>query len=137
MDPNKLFLKDDLLKFNPFGTFTNFVSSPVPYDCYHDKSTSQTVLIADLPGVSPNDIKVNIDSKKLTILGKRDCEKHDYLFSNRWCGSFTHQIDFIGDVPPSNINVNLNEGLLKVTISNTPINNVVGIQMTSNNKIES
>ncbi|KAN0030996.1 hypothetical protein ACTA71_003968 [Dictyostelium dimigraforme] len=134
MDPNNL---KEYLDFNPFGTFTNFVSSPIPFDCYHDPHNSETILVADLPGVSPKDMKVNVDKKTLTINGKRDCEKHDYLFSNRWCGNFIHHIDFKKDVNSSDINVNLNEGLLKITISNTPVNNVVGIKMSSNNKIES
>ncbi|KAM9986322.1 hypothetical protein ACTFIY_010751 [Dictyostelium cf. discoideum] len=127
---------EDFTKLNLFGTFTNFVSAPVPFDCYHDPTSHETVLVADLPGVSPNDMKVNVDKDKLVIQGKRECEKHDYLFSNRWCGSFIHHISFAKEVKASDVNVGLGEGILKITISNTQTNNVIGVKMSNNNKVD-
>jgi HSP20 family protein len=80
------------------------------------------VLKADLPGVSKEDLKIDIDDNALVISGQRQ-EEHEeggkeqgYQLYERSYGSFYRAIPLPQDVNPDDIQAEMRDGVLKVTV---------------------
>ena len=81
---------------------------------------SRFLLIADIPGVDPNDIEVHMENGILTIKGERESEKkterEGYKRIEREHGVFYRRFTMPEGVDPDGIEANSKNGVLTVTI---------------------
>lgn len=80
----------------------------------------QLVVRADLPGLTKDDINVDITDDALTIRGERKSEREeneeDYYRSERSYGSFYRQIPLPEGVNAENANATFRDGVLEITM---------------------
>jgi len=80
------------------------------------------VVKADLPGVRKEDLKIDIDDNALVISGQRQDEREEggqeqgYQMYERSYGSFYRAIPLPQDVNADDIQAEMREGVLKVTV---------------------
>ena len=78
------------------------------------------VVKADLPGVSGDDIEVAVTGRQLTVSGHRDAEqRHEgdsYYTFERSYGSFTRVLQLPDSVDPENVQAELKDGVLTLSI---------------------
>ena len=78
------------------------------------------VLKADLPGVSKEDIKIDVNNNALTIKGEKKfeekTEKENYMRVERSYGSFTRTFTLSEKVDSGNIKAAYKDGVLEVTL---------------------
>lgn len=83
--------------------------------------TQETIVIkVDLPEVAQEDIQVNLDADKLTLIGKRDLpigiEKEQFQCMERFYGQFNRQFALPSNVDPEKINADYKMGVLTITL---------------------
>jgi len=78
------------------------------------------VIKAELPGMSKDDIDVNIDNGKLTLSGERKSEKEvdedKYYRRERTYGKFVRTFALPADADPDKIAAEFKDGVLKIEI---------------------
>lgn len=78
------------------------------------------VLHADLPGVKPEDVSVELDEDVLTISGKRETaresKENGVHRRERASGSFTRRLSLPAGVDPDSIEASFEHGVLEVKI---------------------
>ncbi|HVY55142.1 MAG TPA: Hsp20/alpha crystallin family protein [Thermodesulfobacteriota bacterium] len=78
------------------------------------------VLKADLPGVSKEDIKIDVNNNTLTIKGEKKLEekteKDNYVRVERSYGSFSRTFALSDKVDSTNIKAAYKDGVLEVTL---------------------
>jgi HSP20 family protein len=78
------------------------------------------VLKAELPGVSKEDIKIDVNNNALTIKGEKKFEekkeKDNYMRVERRYGSFTRTFALSDKVDSGNIKAAFKDGVLEVTL---------------------
>jgi HSP20 family protein len=94
------------------------------------------VVRADLPGMKPEDVRVDVDRGVLTISGERKQEtkeeKEGYFHSERSYGSFHRRIALPDDADPDKIEARFENGVLEVTIPTpTPTSRAKSINVKS------
>jgi HSP20 family protein len=91
-------------------------------DIYEDNDGVQVK--ADLAGVKPEDIKVNVESNVLTISGERKLEKADtrdgYQRVERLHGSFSRSFALTDEVSAEDIDAKYDSGVLTVSLKKRP-----------------
>lgn len=79
---------------------------------------------ADLAGVKPEDIKVEVENKVLTISGERQLEnakqRDGYHRVERFYGSFSRSFALTDDVSPDEIDAKYENGVLTVRLPKRP-----------------
>lgn len=88
------------------------------------ESDSGYGITADLPGLSKEDVKVNIDNGVLTISGEKKTEiekreKNKYYHFERSYGKFSRSFSLPDHVDSANIEAHFNNGVLQVNIKKT------------------
>ena len=77
-------------------------------------------IVADIPGVAPEDIEVQMENGALTIKGERETEKteekDDYKRVERSFGSFYRRFSLPESANPETIEAKSNNGVLEITI---------------------
>lgn len=85
---------------------------------------NQFVLYADIPGVNPEDIEVQMDKGMLTIKGERSeeqvSESDNYSRIERRHGSFHRRFALPDSADPEGIAASGNNGVLQITIPKRP-----------------
>lgn len=80
----------------------------------------QLVVRADLPGLTKNDVKVDIAEEALTIQGKRTKEQEEkgetFYRSERSYGSFYRVIPLPEGVSPESVKATFHDGVLEVAM---------------------
>jgi len=80
----------------------------------------QLVVRADLPGMSPDDVRIEVTDDTLTIEGERrsevEIEDEDYYRSERTYGRFSRVIALPDGVDADNAQARFENGVLEVTI---------------------
>lgn len=99
------------------GNKTNGTFYPA-VDIYNEKD--DVVLNVELPGISKEDISINIEDRVLTIKGERkfdheDKEKHVYR-KERSYGCFSRSFTLSDDVLTDDVTADFKDGVLKVTL---------------------
>jgi len=77
------------------------------------------VLTADLPGVDPGSVEVEVDSGTLTISAHRTSRGEDsmqWLANERFFGKYRRQLSLGSGIDPSAISATYENGVLTVTI---------------------
>jgi HSP20 family protein len=119
-----------VLRFDPFrdldrlteqllGTTQGSARAPrfMPMDLY--RSSDHYVLHADLPGVDPGSIDVNVEGGTLTIKAERTGRTEQdvqWLSSGRYTGTFMRQLSLGDDIDADAISATYANGVLTVTI---------------------
>lgn len=79
---------------------------------------------ADVPGVDPGNIEIDIDKGVLTIKGHRETSKRDeregYQRIERFSGSFSRRFSLPDSVDAENIQAKSSNGVLEITIPKKP-----------------
>ena len=120
-----------MLRFDPFrdlnrlteqvlGTTAGSARAPqfMPLDLY--RSGDHYVLHADLPGVDPGSIGVDLDGGELIIRAERSAPAEDesvqWVGSERFAGRYMRQLSLGTDIDPDAIQATYDNGVLTVTI---------------------
>lgn len=119
-----------MLRFDPFRDFDSLAASMVgastgsdraprfmPMDLY--KVDDHYVLSADLPGVDPGSIDVDVDRGTLTLTAHRSAPGSDgvqWISSERFAGTYRRQLSLGEGVDPDRISASYDNGVLSVTI---------------------
>jgi len=78
------------------------------------------VIVADIPGVKPEDIEVQMDNGVLTIKGERETEKkeegEDYKRIERNFGSFYRRFSLPDTADPEKVTAASDHGVLQITV---------------------
>ena len=114
------------MTFDPFREFdrvaANLLDSRqgprlMPIDLYRDGD--HYVLNADLPGIDPGSVDIDIDGQLLTIRAERtprSAEGVKWLARERSSGSFLRQLNVGSGIDTSAISATYDNGVLSVTI---------------------
>jgi HSP20 family protein len=93
----------------------------VDIDVYEEKD--EIVAKAELPGMSKDDINVNVSDHILTIKGEKKKEEEtkdeDYFFSERSYGAFVRSIELPADVQTEKAKANFKNGILEIRLPKT------------------
>ena len=119
-----------MLRFDPFTEFdaltrglltsqTGSTRSPrfMPMDLC--KVEDHYLLTADLPGVDPGSVDVNVDNGTLTISAHRTARSEDgvqWLANERFFGTYRRQLSLGEGIDASAISATYENGVLSVTI---------------------
>ena len=120
-----------MLRFDPFsdidaltrGLLTNQQSGSnrtprfMPMDLY--KVDDHYVLTADLPGVDPGSVDVNVDNGTLTITARRTAQAEEsvqWLASERFFGTYRRQLSLGEGIDSTAISATYENGVLSLTI---------------------
>jgi HSP20 family protein len=120
-----------VLRFDPFrdldrlteqllGSQAGTARAPrfMPMDLY--KAAENYILKADLPGVDPGSVDVNVDNGTLTIRAERtlspDEGSADWITSERFTGTYLRQLSLGDGVDADNITADYSNGVLTLTI---------------------
>jgi HSP20 family protein len=89
----------------------------MPMDLY--KVDDHYVLTADLPGVDPGSVDVNVDNGTLTLTARRTARSEEsvqWLSSERFFGTYRRQLSLGEGVDTEKITATYENGVLTVTI---------------------
>lgn len=111
--------------FTPFNDFDRLAASlfarqglrEMPMDLYRDGD--QYILRADLPGIDPGSVDVDVDGQLLTIRAERELpEVQDvqWITRERQSSSFVRQLNLGQGIDIQHIAANYDNGVLTVTI---------------------
>ncbi|MEA9983831.1 Hsp20/alpha crystallin family protein [Subtercola sp. RTI3] len=103
-------LTGNLLQFRPGPRF-------MPVDLYRDGD--RYVLNADLPGVDPGSVDVDVDGQLLTIRAQRSAESQDgvkWLAEERPHGTYLRQFSLGEGVDSEHISASYDNGVLSVVM---------------------
>jgi HSP20 family protein len=102
-----------------FGPRTRNADFAPAVDVHED--SERLVLRAELPGVKREDIEVSIDANVLTLKGERKLEKEEqgrrYHRIERSYGTFVRQFQLPSNVDSTQIDAQLTEGVLTVSLN--------------------
>ncbi|QOD93943.1 MULTISPECIES: Hsp20/alpha crystallin family protein [Microcella] len=112
--------------FDPFRELDRVASSMLdqrqsprlmPMDLFRDGD--HYVLTADLPGVDPGTVDVDVDGQLLTIRAERSARTEEgvqWLARERGTGSYLRQLTLGKDIDTENISAHYENGVLSVMI---------------------
>jgi HSP20 family protein len=89
----------------------------MPMDLYRDGD--HYVLTADLPGIDPGSVDIDVDGQLLTIRAERTLHSGDdvkWITREREAASFLRQLNLGQGIDTEHISANYNNGVLSVTI---------------------
>lgn len=92
------------------------------------RKDGKLVLRADLPGLSKDDVEIEVDDDMLTISGERTDEfkdeRDDYYRSERSYGRFCRTVQLPDGVNPDEIAASFKDGVLEVTLPEPKVSEV-------------
>ena len=98
------------------------VTCPVAVDVLEDKD--KVVLKAELPGVDPKDVEINVQDNVISISGEKKMEHEDkrdnYVRVERYYGKFHRAFTLPPYVDPDGISAEYKNGVLTVTLPKRP-----------------
>ncbi|GGG42478.1 hypothetical protein GCM10011374_01040 [Kocuria dechangensis] len=111
--------------FTPFNDFDRLAASlltrsglrEMPMDLYRDGD--RYILRADLPGIDPDSVDVDVDGQLLTIRAERklpDVQNVQWITRERQNTSFVRQLNLGQGIDIQNITASYDNGVLDVTI---------------------
>jgi HSP20 family protein len=108
----------------------------MPVDLYREGDTY--VLSADLPGVDPGSVDIDVDGQLLTIRAQRTADNRDakWLAHERPHGSYLRQFSVGEGIDSERISAEYNNGVLNVIIPVSERAKPRKIEVTSGSKTE-
>lgn len=120
-------LMQEMLRWDPFHQMTQLAGpSPSTFiPTFEVKETKDAyVFKADLPGVKENDLDVSLADNRIVISGKRSEERREegerYYAYERSYGSFSRAFTLPEGIDAENVNAELKEGVLTVSVPKKP-----------------
>ena len=107
--------------FNEIPNNLDLLFSRFPkVDLMEDKNSVN--IVAELPGVSKDDVKIVLEDSVLTLSGEKknsDDEKDEVqvITSERTFGKFERKFELPGEINSDEVQANFDNGLLKITIT--------------------
>jgi HSP20 family protein len=89
----------------------------MPMDLYREGA--HYVLDADMPGIDPGSVDIDVDGQLLTIRAERTMANHEnvkWLTRERLAGSFLRQLNLGQGIDVERISAHYSNGVLSVTI---------------------
>ncbi len=79
-------------------------------------------IIAELPGVNKDDVKIILEDGVLTLSGEKksdvkEDDKINFSRNEREFGKFERKFELVEDINPDEVKANFNNGLLKIMIA--------------------
>lgn len=79
-------------------------------------------IIAELPGVNKDDVKIVLEDGVLTLSGEKksdvkEDDKINFSRNEREFGKFERKFELVEDINPDEVKANFNNGLLKIMIA--------------------
>ncbi len=110
---------DPFRDMDRFGQMIDARQGPrlMPMDLYRDGD--HYVLNADLPGIDPGSVDIDVDGQLLTIRAERTPRSHEgvkWLTRERTAGSFLRQLNLGQGIETSGISASYENGVLSVVI---------------------
>lgn len=88
------------------------------------ETEDEVTLKFELPGVSPEDIEVNVSGSVLTLTGEKreqhEDKRENCCYSERSFGRFSRSVQLPGTVDPGKVDASFKNGVLTVTIEKHP-----------------
>jgi HSP20 family protein len=88
-------------------------------DCYHTDDPHELTIVAELPGVDPESVKVVANEHTLVIAGERARPKVDgqvYQQMEIEYGAFQRQVRLAEDIDPDGARASYDRGILTITL---------------------
>ena len=83
-------------------------------------SESDLVLTLDLPGLTPEDLTIEVQGNELTVRGERKRppveEGAAYAYAQRPFGTFEHRIELPSGVDPDGVTASMEHGVLSLIV---------------------
>ena len=109
--------------FNFFSDFFGTNNAPMELRTDITDKGDAFVLEADLPGFKKDDIKIDLENDRLTIMAERhsntETTKNGYVRRERSFGSFERSFDVSG-IDTAGIKANYTDGVLTLTLPKRP-----------------
>ncbi|GEB96135.1 Hsp20/alpha crystallin family protein [Microbacterium lacticum] len=114
------------MSFDPFSEIDRLASVLIqsrpgprvmPVDLYRDGD--RYILSADLPGVDPGSVDIDVDGQLLTIRAQRSAARADgakWLLQERPAGTYLRQFSIGEGVDSANISASYEDGVLRLVI---------------------
>lgn len=84
------------------------------------REKDKLILRADMPGITPEDVKIEVRDDIITVSGQHEEEKEEkdenYVRRERRCGSFSRSIALPSGVDADKIKATSKDGVVEVTI---------------------
>jgi HSP20 family protein len=88
------------------------------------ESDKEVTIRAEVPGVQPKDVKVEVTGNLLKLSGEKSTEHEekgrDYHCCERQFGSFSRTIQLPTSVDPSKVDAEYKDGVLTITLAKSP-----------------
>jgi HSP20 family protein len=116
----------DLLKWDPLGEWPRSSGREMTFNpSFEVKETNDAyVFMTDLPGVNESDLDISLTGNRLTISGQRQQEHRNetdrYYAYERHYGTFSRSFTLPDGIDPENVQGELKNGVLTVTVSKKP-----------------
>ena len=85
-----------------------------------ERDNGDLVVRADVPGIKPEEVKIEVEDEILTVSGEREERKErkdkHFLRRERRYGSFSRSMALPSGVEAKNIKANTHDGVVEVTI---------------------
>ncbi len=90
--------------------------APLPLDAY--TTDNEIVVIAPVPGVSPNEVEITVEGDTLTIQGEIPArlENVNYVFAERFVGPFKRTLQLNVPVDVDKIEATFEDGVLTLVL---------------------
>lgn len=115
-------LQDQLFRHNPQAPIASEFAFRPTVDIFEDESSIQ--LKADLAGVKPADVQIEVENNVLTVRGERKMEheekKKGYHRVERAYGSFSRSFALPESVDSEKIDAAFKDGVLNLTLPKRP-----------------
>lgn len=107
---------------DPWGSMARgFAAGPL-MDVYEKEN--EVVVTAELPGVDPKDVDIDVTGNVLTVRGEKKQEHEekdrDYHFVERSFGRFQRSIQLPSSVDPDKVDAVCKNGTLTITLAKSP-----------------
>ena len=90
-------------------------------------------LRAEVPGFSAKDLEINVEPRRLTVIGKRETKeeskKGKAIYSELSAGEILRVVDLPADIDTSNVTATLKDGILNVKMTKTPAPTSVRVEL--------
>ncbi len=115
----------DLMRWDPFAELGPGPAGAAFVPSFDVKETKDAyVFSADLPGVKQDDVDVSLTGRRLTISGEREEERKGederWFAYERSYGSFSRSFTLPEGIDADNVQAELKDGVLRVTLPKKP-----------------
>ena len=83
------------------------------------ENDSEITIQAELPGLTQDDIDINLEDHRLTLSGEKKEENDNYHSIERSCEKFSRSFTLLSEIDAEHVQANFKDGVLKMTLPKT------------------